>query len=83
MNLNSTRVPTGTAGVTYIRERFADWGHAWRFAQAAGATKNLLVTDYGQEQDGAYFVDMMNYAPWAFPEGKPLPGALARRNREG
>lgn len=71
LNLTSVSQPTGTAGITYRRERFADWGEAWRFACLAGATKNLKVFDYGQEPDGAYFIDMMDYARHHFPDGKP------------
>lgn len=74
MNLNTTYEKTGTFGVTYIRERFADWDVAWRFACAAGETKRYLVIDYGRETDGAYFIDLMDYAPYAYPEGKPTPG---------
>lgn len=80
MNLNSINIKTGVAGITYIRERFADWNVAWEFAKQAGATKRYLVTDYGQETDGAYFIDMMDYDPNVFPDGKPLPRARARRN---
>lgn len=80
MNLNSTVEKTNTYGVTYHRERFADWGVAWAFACAAGSTRRFLVIDYGREQDGAFFIDLMDYAPHAFPEGKPTPG---RRFPEG
>lgn len=81
MNLTTITEKTGTAGVTYIRERFADWNVAWVFACWAGATKNLLVFDYGCEPDGAFFIDMMNYSPHAFPDGKPWPSPLAAIRR--
>ena len=71
MNLASVSETTGTYGVTYRRERFSDKDTMWNFAVIAGATKNLKVFDYGQEEDGAYYVDVMDYAPYAFPNGKP------------
>ena len=71
MNLKSIVEVTGTYGVTYHRERFASKDCMWNFAVMAGATRNLKVFDYGQEDDGAYYVDFMDYAPYAFPEGKP------------